>query len=102
MVFPAAKGGFGFRGMGILIVGQFRVGDAEVVGWRIPGLGGELLAELERTNIGGILVAHAILNESRTGDGYKILRGLAIGPAKGESVFTASAVGLKSQVLQNN
>jgi hypothetical protein len=81
--------------MCILVIGQFRVRDAKVVGRRISGLGGKLAAEFEGTDVGPILIAHAMFDKSRVCNGYNILRGFSAGTAEGESVFTDFAVCLE-------
>ena len=63
------------------------------------GLAGEFPVKPERADIRRILIAHAMRHESVVRNGYKVFRGCAIGPAKGEGIFTDGSLALKPNVL---
>src|SRR5215510_2536919 len=100
VVFPLGRGaGLGFRSVGGLVISQFCVRDIEASGGRMVGLAGEFPVKPERADIRRILIAHAMRHESVVRNGYKVFRGCAIGPAKGEGIFTDRSLALKPNVL---
>ena len=99
-VLPVGIGtGLGFRGVGVLVIGQFCVRDREVTGGRMVGLGGEFPVKPEGADVRRILITHAMRHESVVCNGHKIFRGCAAGSAKGEGVFTDRSFGFKPNVL---
>ena len=66
------------------------------------GLGGKFPVKPEGANVRRILIAHAMRHKSVVRNGHKILREFAAGTAEGEGVFADRALGLKSNVLQDN
>jgi hypothetical protein len=66
------------------------------------GLGGKFPVKPEGADVRRILIAHAMRNKSVVRNGHKILREFAAGTAEGEGVFADCALGLKSNVLQDN
>ena len=85
VVFPVGKGaGLRFRGVGVLVIGQFCVRDTEPSGGRMVALGGELPSKPEGTDVRRILIAHAMRYKGDVRNGHKILRGFAAGTAEGE------------------
>ena len=99
-VLPVGIGaGLGFRGVGVLVIGQFRVRDGEASEVRTVGLGGEFPVKPEGADVRRVLIAHAMRQESVVRNGHKIFRGCAAGSAKGESVFTDRSFGFKPNVL---
>ena len=63
------------------------------------GLASEFPVKPEGTDIRRILIAHAMRHESVVLNGHKVFRGCAIGPAKGEGIFTDRSLALKPNVL---
>jgi len=61
--------------------------------------GGEFPVKPERADIRRILIARAMCLESVVRNGYKVFRGCAIGPTKGEGIFTDRSLALKPNVL---
>ena len=99
-VLPVGVGaGLGFRGVGVLVIGQFCVCDREASGGRMVGLGGEFPVKPEGADVWRILIAHAMRHESVVRNGHKIFRGRAAGSAKGEGIFADRSFGLKPNVL---
>src|SRR6516164_2255322 len=89
LIFTVGKGaGLRFRGVSILVIGQFRVRDREARGGRIVRPGGECPVKSERADIGRILIAHAMRYKSVVRNSHKVFRGCAVGPTQGESIFT--------------
>ena len=62
-------------------------------------LGREFPAKPQRTDVGRILIAHAMRHESIIRNGHKVLRGCPIGPSKGEGIFTDRSLAFKPNVL---
>ena len=62
-------------------------------------LAGEFPVKPEGADIRRILIAHAMRHESVVRNGHKVFRGCAVGPAKGEGVFTDRSLAFKSNVL---
>ena len=99
-IFPVGLGaGLGFRGVGVLVIGQFCVRDREASGGRMVGLGGEFPVKPEGADVRRILIAHAMCHESIVRNGYKVFRRCAVGPAKGEGIFTDLSPAFKPHVL---
>src|SRR5215467_4924343 len=89
LVFPVGKdAGLGFRRMGFLVFGQFCIRHRETSGGRMAGSGGEFLVNPVGTDLRRILIAHAMRQESGVRNGHKVFGGCAVGPAKGEGIFT--------------
>ena len=100
VVFPGGRGaGLRFRGVSILVIGQFCVRDREARGRRMVRSGGEFPVKPERADIRRILIAHAMRNKSGVRNGHKVFRGCAVGPAKGEGIFTDRSLAFKPKVL---
>jgi len=60
---------------------------------------GEFPVKPERADIRRILIAHAMRHESIVRNGHKVFRICAVGPAKGEGIFTDRSLGCKPNVL---
>jgi hypothetical protein len=100
VVFPVGRSaGFGFRGVGIRVFGQFCIGDRKARGGRMVRPGGKLPVKPEGTNLRCILIANAMGYKSRIRNGHKILRGLTAWPAKSEGVFADCSLRVKPNVL---
>ena len=65
------------------------------------GLGREFLVKPQGTDVRRILIAHAMRHESVVRNGYKILRGCAVGPTKGEGILTDRSLVFKPNVLED-
>jgi len=60
--------------------------------------GGEFPVKSEGTDLCRILIAHAMRYKSGVRNGHKVFRGCAVGPAKGEGIFTDRSLVFKSGV----
>src|SRR5215471_16972566 len=97
VVFPGGKGaGLRFRGVSVLVIGQFCVRDREARGRRMVRPGGEFPVKPERADIRRILIAHSMRHERVVRNGYEVFRGCAVGPAKREGIFTDRPLTFKS------
>jgi hypothetical protein len=94
--------GLGFWGVGALVIGELRIGNREASRGRMVDAGGEFAAKAAGADVGGILVAHAMGDESVVGNGHKIFGKCAADTAKGERVLAERTYGLKTKVLQDN
>jgi hypothetical protein len=63
------------------------------------GLSGEFSVKPEGTDMRRILIAHAMRHKSVVRNGHKVFGGCAVGPAKGEGVFTDRSLAFKPNVL---
>src|SRR5690348_7117891 len=88
--------------MGFAICGQFGVGDAEVVLWRVIRTRGELLEEAARANVGSVLKTSAARIESFIENGKSERLRLCSGNLNREGVFADKVFGLKSLVENEN
>src|SRR5215469_9070923 len=99
-VFPGGKGArLRFRGVSVLVIGQFCVRDGEARGRRMVRPRGEFPAKPERADIRRILIAHAMRHESVVRNGHKVFRGCTVSAAKGEGIFTNRSLVFKPNVL---
>lgn len=64
-------------------------------------LGREFPMKPERADIRRILITDAMRQESVVCNGYKVLTGCAVGPTKGEGVFTDRSLAFKPNVLED-
>src|SRR6516225_9227007 len=88
VVFPVGRAaGLRFRGVGVLVIGQFCVRDTEPSGGRMVAFDGEFPVKPEGTDVRRILIAHAMRYESGVRNGHKILRGFAARLTTCEGVF---------------
>src|SRR5215468_9919456 len=100
VVFPGGKGArLRFRGVSVLVIGQFCVRDREARGGRMVRPGGEFPVHPERAEIRRILIAHSMRHERVVRNGHKVFRGCAIGPGERGGIFTDRSLTLKSNVL---
>src|SRR5215470_9422054 len=96
VVFPGGRRArLRFRRVGGLVISQFCVRDTEASGGRMVGLASEFPVKPEGADIRCILIAQAMRHESVIRNGHKVFRGCAIGPAKGEGIFTDRSLALK-------
>src|SRR5215469_4139194 len=99
VVFPGGRGaGLRFRGVSVLVIGQFCVRDREARGGRMVRPGGEFPVQPEGAEIRRILIAHSMRHKCVVRNGHKVFRGCAVGPAKREGIFTDRSFTLKSNV----
>jgi len=99
LVFPVGRdAGLGFRGMRFVVFGQFWIRHRETSGGKMVGSGGEFPVKPAGTDLRRILIAHAMRYKSGVRNGHEILRGCAVGPAKGEGIFTDRSLVFKSNV----
>jgi len=99
LVFPVGRGAaLRFRGVSVLVIGQFCVRDGEASGGRMVASGSEFSVKPEGTNLRRILIAHAMRHESVVRNGHKVLRGCAVGSANGEGIFTDRSLAFKPNV----
>jgi len=97
--FVGRSAGFRFRGVSVLVIGQFCVGDGEAGEGRMVGSGSKFPVKPEGTNLWRILVAQAMRHESIVRNRHKEFRKCAVGSSMGEGIFTDRSLAFKSNVL---
>src|SRR5262245_25043041 len=101
LVFLVGRGAvLRFRGVSVLVIGQFCIRNREARVGRMVRPGGEFLVKPERADIRRILIAHAMRHESIVRNGYKVFRGCAGGPAKPKGIFTNRSFTFEPYVLE--
>lgn len=93
---------FGFRGMGVFVIGELGVGDGEDGGGRLIGLQGKFAVKPEGADLRRVLVTSAVGGKGFVGNGDEIVGGFAAKAAELESVFADCAFGFKAEVLKDN
>jgi hypothetical protein len=98
--FPKAAIGFGH--VGILVGGQLCVGHAKTVRERMVGMGIQLLAKSQGTDLRCILIPHAVGDERLVGNCQRVMERLRSRLTHAESILTKRRCYLKSDILYDD